>query len=121
MKLQIQAVCHKGLVRDNNEDAVSLGGYFLRDDATSLTVETPSEGFFYLLVADGMGGHEKGEVASQFALDEMQEQLSLHQIRPESFEDDARDAARYINFRLNRLAADQGQEYPMGCTLTGVI
>ena len=121
MKLEIQAICYKGLVRENNEDAVSVSGVFLRDDSVSLAVDTPEDGFFYLLVADGMGGHEKGEEASAFALDEMKEQLALHQIRPDSFEDDVREAARYISFKLNRAAADQGQARPMGCTLTGVL
>ena len=121
MKLNIQAVCDKGLVRDNNEDALSVGGYFLRDEALDLTVTTPDDGFFYLLVSDGMGGHEKGEEASRFALDEIQEQLSFHHVKPDSFEDDIREAARYINFKLNGTAAEQGQALPMGCTLTGVI
>ena len=121
MKLDIQAICHKGLVRDNNEDALSVGGVILRDDATNLVVTISPEGFFYLLVADGMGGHEHGEVASRFALEEMEEQLSLHQIQPDSFEDDAREAAHYIAVKLNRTAADQSQALPMGCTLTGVV
>ena len=71
MKLDIQAICHKGLVREGNEDAISVSGKFLRDDSASLVVDTPDDGFFYLLVADGMGGHEKGEEASEFALDEI--------------------------------------------------
>lgn len=121
MKLDIHAICHKGLVRENNEDALSVGGYFLRDDRLDLTLSTPEDGFFYLLVSDGMGGHEKGEEASQFALDEIQEQLSLHQVQPDTFEVDIREAARYISFKLNRTASEQGQEHPMGCTLTGVI
>jgi len=121
MKLDIQAICHKGLVRENNEDALSVGGFFLRDDSTELKVDTPEDGYFYLLVSDGMGGHDNGEEASAFALDEIKEQLALNQIHPDRFEDDAREAARYINFKLNRAASDRGQAHPMGCTLTGVI
>ena len=121
MRLDIQAVCHKGLVRDGNEDAVSVGGLFLRDDSASLSVETPEDGFFYLLVSDGMGGHEAGEEASEFTLNEIKEQLNLHQIQPDTFEDDIREAARYITYKLNGLAAERGQVRPMGCTLTGVI
>ena len=121
MRLSIQAVCHKGLVRDGNEDAVSVGGLFLRDDSVALDVDTPDEGFFYLLVSDGMGGHEAGEEASEFALAEIKEQLALHQIRPDSFEDDIREAVHYITYKLNGFAAERGQTHPMGCTLTGVI
>ena len=121
MRLGIQAICDRGLLRDRNEDALSVNGLFLRDDAVELSVEIPEEGFFYLLVSDGMGGHEKGEEASRFALEEMEEQFSFHHIRPESFEDDVREAARYINFKLNRTATEDGQQRPMGCTLTGVV
>ena len=121
MRLSIQAVCHKGLVREGNEDAVSVGGLFLRDDSVALDVDTPEDGFFYLLVSDGMGGHEAGEEASEFALAEIKEQLALHQIRPDSFEDDIREAAHYITYKLNGFAAERGQTYPMGCTLTGVV
>lgn len=121
MKLDIQAICHKGLVRGNNEDAVSIGGLLLRDDSASLSVSTPDDGYFYLLVSDGMGGHEDGEEASRFTLDEFKEQLVLHQISPERFEDEAREAASYISFKLNSAAAQRGQIHPMGCTLTGVI
>lgn len=121
MKLAIQAICNVGLVRTNNEDAVSVGGMFLRDNATTLSVDTPEDGFFYLLVSDGMGGHENGEEASEFALGEIKEQLALHQIRPETFEDDIREAVHYISYKLNGFAAERGQARPMGCTLTGVI
>lgn len=121
MKLNVQAVCDRGLLREQNEDAVSVNGLFLRDDAVGLTVDTPEEGFFYLLVSDGMGGHEKGEEASRFALEELEEQFSFHHIQPDRFEDDVREAARYINFKLNRAAAEDGQARPMGCTLTGVV
>ena len=98
-----------------------MNGFFLRDDSVDLTVDIPEEGFFYLLVSDGMGGHEKGEEASRFALEEMEEQFSFHHIQPDRFEDDVREAARYINFKLNRAAAEDGQQRPMGCTLTGVV
>lgn len=121
MKLSIQAVCHKGLVRENNEDALSIGGFFLRDDTSELTVTTPEEGFFYLLVSDGMGGHERGEEASEFTLEQIQERLSAHEITQERFEDDLRDAVADISRTLNERAYADCQERPMGCTLTGVI
>ena len=121
MKLSIEAICHKGLVRENNEDAVSIGGLFLRDDATTLTLSTPEEGYFYLLVSDGMGGHEKGEEASEYTLRVVNEALSEGLIRPESFEDDLRNVVHQASADLNRLAEERGQVNPMGCTLTGVI
>lgn len=121
MTLNIQAICNKGLVRSNNEDAISLGGYFLRDDSLSLEVPTPPDGSFFLLVCDGMGGHENGEEASEFALGAIKEKLAAREVSPESFEDDMRRVVYGISAELNALAASRGQERPMGCTLTGVV
>ena len=47
MRLGIQAICDRGLLRDKNEDALSVNGVFLRDDAVELSVDIPEEGFFY--------------------------------------------------------------------------
>ena len=119
MRLSIQAICNIGLVRGNNEDALSVGGLFLRDDSTSLSINTPEDGCFYLLVSDGMGGHENGEEASQYTLDTIQDKL--RGIPPESFEDGMRELVKGISDNLNRQAFERGQIHPMGCTLTGVI
>ena len=121
MKIDIQAICDKGRVRENNEDALSIGGVFLRDDAMNLTVDVQENAVFYLLVSDGMGGHEKGEAASEITLDEMKEQFAMNEIQPDTFSDDVNEAGKYISFKLNNAALAQGQTKPMGCTLTGVV
>lgn len=121
MKIDIQAICDKGRVRENNEDALSIGGTFLRDDAINLTVDVQENSVFYLLVSDGMGGHEKGEEASEITLDELKEQFAMNEIQPDTFSDDINEAAKYISYKLNNAAYDQGQSKPMGCTLTGVV
>jgi len=121
MKIEIDALSHKGLVRDNNEDALSIGGFILRDDAASMTVDTPEEGTFYLLVADGMGGHDNGEEASLYTLEEIRERMNQNQIGAETFEDDMRETVHHISLHLNRQAAERGQQFPMGNTLTGVV
>lgn len=121
MILSVDAICHKGLVRENNEDALSVGGLFLRDDATDLSLTLPEgeEGYFYLLVSDGMGGHENGEEASQFTLEEIQRRFSDGRIV--DFQDDMRSAVRFASDELNARASRLGQLRPMGCTLTGVV
>ena len=121
MKIDIQAICDKGRVRENNEDALSIGGIFLRDDAINLTVDVQENSVFYLLVSDGMGGHEKGEEASEITLDELKEQFSMNEIQPDTFSDDINEAAKYISYKLNNAAYEQGQSKPMGCTLTGMV
>ena len=121
MKLDIQAICHKGLVRENNEDALSIGGLFLRDDSTEIALTTPEDGFFYLLVSDGMGGHENGEQASRFTLDTLADKFNSGEIGAENFVDDLRDCVYEISRKLNEQAALSGQSRPMGCTLTGIV
>ena len=121
MKVEIDALCHKGLVRDNNEDALSVSGFILRDKATNLSVDTPEEGSFYLLVSDGMGGHEDGEEASEFTLSEIKKKFDDHLIGGDTFEDDIRKLTNTISIKLNLMAAEKGQQLPMGCTLTGVV
>lgn len=121
MKLDIQALCHKGVVRENNEDAVSVGGLIVRDDSVALTVTTPEDGWFYLLVSDGMGGHEKGEEASEYTLTQIREAFESGKIGPETFEEDLRRVVADTSSALNERACAEGQVHPMGCTLTGVI
>jgi serine/threonine protein phosphatase PrpC len=53
----------QGLQRDNNEDSF---GHFL----PSSTSQVRDQGWLFVLT-DGMGGHEKGEVASKLAVDTM--------------------------------------------------
>lgn len=133
MKLEIQAICHKGLVRQNNEDALSIGGILLRDDSVSLSVTVPEDGYFYLLASDGMGGHENGEQASLQTLEGMKRFFETGRVNASSgqnldssvkvdgFDEALRQVARDISCRLNDQAATEGQDRPMGCTLSGVI
>ena len=121
MKVEIDALCQKGLVRDNNEDALSVGGIILRDNVTNFTVDISEDGFFYLLVSDGMGGHEDGEEASEFTLNELKKKFEQKQIGANSFEDDMRKMTNTISTQLNQMAAEKGQQLPMGCTLTGIV
>jgi PPM family protein phosphatase len=65
MQLKVAGLTDVGLRRENNQDS------FLIDEELGLYV-----------VADGMGGHQGGEVASQLAVQ------TIHQVVKESFEKD---------------------------------
>jgi protein phosphatase len=121
MRIEIEALCQKGLVRENNEDAVSVGGQILRDNESSCSVTPTKKGFFYLLLADGMGGHEHGEEASEYTLKTIKELFSNRLMSADTFEEDLSYATRNISFSLNCAAVERGQHLPMGCTLTGLI
>jgi len=74
MKLRITAVCDVGCVRQNNEDMILVGKKLLRDDRLQGAVEPDEETpVFIVAVADGMGGANAGEVASQMVLEMFRE------------------------------------------------
>ncbi len=88
---------HVGRVREHNEDSLVAGARVFA-------------------VADGMGGHAAGEVASRIAVEVLTE-LEDH---PASRPDDVADALREANRRILRAQADHPELRGMGTTATGV-
>jgi len=125
---------HTGLVRPSNEDnfLISCFGRYFETLSTSLPPEDlpprAEEATYSLIVADGMGGHAAGEVASRLAIRElMRLALSL----PDwitRIDDSTSDAAATRSKDrielLNAMVIEGGQSNPdlrgMGCTLTAV-
>lgn len=68
MKLQMCAASYVGLVRENNEDMILMNHRFIRNGSCSETVKLSPEDRCIVALADGMGGHNKGEVASSEVL-----------------------------------------------------
>lgn len=58
MNYHIKSLCHQGSIRDNNEDAISYAVHKQLD-------------VVWMLIADGMGGHNAGEVASAMLVDQI--------------------------------------------------
>lgn len=121
IKLDIQALSRVGMVRDNNEDMVSLGGILLRDDEMSFPIELDETSQFNLLVADGMGGHEHGERASQGLLEHLNNCFKDDLFHADTIEEELRSQVKAYSDRLNQEAAEERQSRPMGCTLTGFV
>lgn len=120
-KLNINAICDRGCVRLKNEDIVTIGGVMLRDEKLSTDVEFGGDAAFYLLIADGMGGHEKGEVASSMTLEHLRDCFSKNEISAEDFVECITRSVRSISSKINAVAKDEGQFRMMGSTLTGVV
>lgn len=72
MKLEITAASNVGCVRRQNEDMVLVGSHIMRDDEYSTQVDLEEVDRYLVAVADGMGGHSRGDVASSDVLHNLQ-------------------------------------------------
>lgn len=97
LRVLSSAVTHPGLVRKTNEDSVLVTDRLVA-------------------VADGLGGHAAGEVASRIAVDRMREVAALTDPSPEDVIAAIADANRLINAE----AAAHPDQAGMGTTLCGV-
>ncbi len=68
----ISASSRVGLVRDNNEDMLLVGSEYVRDGEITVQEEVSAQHRYLLALADGMGGHNCGEVASSDTLHNLQ-------------------------------------------------
>lgn len=94
-----------GLVRSGNEDSA----------LTSANL---------IAVADGMGGHAGGEVASAIAIKELLKLVTLSQspeIDADSIEDLLADSIREIDLEILRVTNDRLELRGMGTTLTALL
>jgi serine/threonine protein phosphatase PrpC len=94
------AATHIGRVRPTNEDA-----YYL-----------PANGECFAAVADGMGGHQAGEIASAAAIREFIDELR----EKEPCEDALKEAVRRANAAIYEEGARDPLKRGMGTTLTAL-
>jgi protein phosphatase len=123
---------HQGLVRTSNEDhfLISRVGRYFETVSTSLPPDDlpgrADDATYSLIVADGMGGHAAGEVASRLAIREI---VRLALELPDwivRIDDSTREAAAARAQgrieKLNAMVIEGSQHDPnlrgMGCTLT---
>lgn len=100
-----------GNVRTNNEDTASS----IRVANNDADVEAQ----YLLIVADGMGGHLAGEVASKMAVDIISEEYSKQATAPNK-EKILAQAFTEANKRIFQLASSNAQYCGMGTTCTGL-
>ena len=72
IELEISAASRIGCVRRQNEDMVLVGNKFIREESYKTRLLLSREDRFLSAVADGMGGHNRGDVASSDTLRNLQ-------------------------------------------------
>ena len=70
-KIVLTAASRVGNVRSNNEDMILAYDRFIRSDIYQTVLAPENLDRFIVAVADGMGGHNAGEVASELVLQNM--------------------------------------------------
>ena len=113
--IEATAVCHRGLVRANNEDSITVAGWVgdVEMTAPRRSRHELKEPLLFA-VADGMGGHAGGEIASRYAV----KRLAAEQCSKE--EDIARLLAE-INAELYATMLADHSLLGMGTTVAGLI
>ncbi|MEZ4573014.1 MAG: protein phosphatase 2C domain-containing protein [Thermomicrobiales bacterium] len=103
-RLVVGTKSEAGNVRERNEDLV----YFNR-------LENAGDDTYVLAVADGMGGYDRGDVASQLAIDALLERLNTLDTDDSALV--LKQAYRRANEEIFEGGVSQGEENMMGTTL----
>ena len=104
--LIVAAKSHSGKKRTNNEDRYLLASYRTEPDGLPI---------YLAMVADGIGGHQAGEVAAELTVDTIQEGIKA------SINDDPLESIRAGVIEAGRVVLAQAEEQPdykgMGSTV----
>jgi PPM family protein phosphatase len=119
VKLFISAATHKGYTRNGNEDSFLVNRHIGRGDFDQLTTEAVvASDAIVLAIADGLGGHKAGEVASRHALTQISAKLDAV-----DFSDDASvsELLNSISHGLHQLMRENPSHWGMGTTIVIAI
>ena len=72
MIIDISAASWTGRVRSQNEDMILVADRFIREDSLKTQAVVDGDDRLLIAVADGMGGHNRGDVASSDTLHNLQ-------------------------------------------------
>jgi PPM family protein phosphatase len=114
----VTALSHAGLVRDHNEDSLVVGPWTLcaAESQTPQTLVFPISSPLVVAVADGLGGHPAGNVASSLVV------RTLASAGPALDGAQAlREAIHACNREVYGVAEDQPTLTAMGTTVAGVV
>jgi len=103
---------HQGRVRDHNED-------FITSREPTNNEDERQNGWLYI-VADGVGGADAGEVASQYAAERTVEHF-VNDTRSSDWGMRLRDAMRAANTDLRQFVADRNDHSRMATTMVATV
>ncbi len=117
MQVEASYISNIGKVRKKNEDSLLLNDLIISEANMDMadSLQSSAEKQIYA-VADGMGGHQRGELASKTVLGVFQNQYQ--------FVDTASDIGEVIissKDALNKLVKDDRARYGMGTTVSGIL
>ena len=119
--IDITAASRVGCVRHQNEDMILVGNHFVRDDDFSTRVDLTKQERYIVAVADGMGGHNRGDIASSDVLHSLQ--FYYHDIPagfgPSEFNEMIIEWLEAINTMVASKGRADEQYKGMGTTLVG--
>jgi len=106
---------NKGKVRSNNEDSLLVVDTVISEgEFQSCEYKNIEKDNFVLVVADGMGGHAKGEVASRIVLE------SIKELNPFSSNEDIIKALENARNKLEEYVKVHPEAFGMGCAIAGI-
>ena len=122
-RITLTAASRVGCIRSNNEDMVFAYDKFVRSDAYQTEFMTENSERFLIALADGMGGHNAGEVASEqtlsslkFFINDIPRGFSVGE-----FEETMMEWLQFISDSINRRGHADPSLRDMGTTLIAVI
>jgi protein phosphatase len=123
MKLRISAVSDKGCVRENNEDMAMIGEDIFRNATRKREITLDKDKKLFIAIADGIGGHNAGEVASEIVLQKMLEKIKT--LEGGLTEKDLKDKFSFWAQEIHSYILDEGNKdinkKGMGSTLIGLL
>lgn len=122
-KFSITAASHVGCIRSNNEDMILVWDRYVRNDAFRTELYFDTHDRFVIALADGMGGHKAGEVASQETLSNLH--YFINDLPTALTSGDINEMMVAWLSSINQTIAGMGLSRPeyaeMGTTLVGII
>lgn len=112
MRLAVGGATDTGTVRDNNQDTIFIG-----DPETDIAQING----LLLAVADGMGGYQHGEIASQIAIETLRDEFYGSEVAEAEIPQRLKRAYRLANERIFADGASRGPDHLMGTTLVAAV